>query len=378
MSRDGALYIHVPFCRRKCRYCSFVSFPGREADIPRYADALKKELRARTQNQHVGSVYFGGGTPSLLPPDAIENLLAEIRRLFTLDTSAEITMEANPGTVDLAYLKAVRHTGVNRLSLGAQSFTDAELALLGRIHTAAEAKKAFRLARNAGFNNVNLDLIYGLPGQTLEAWRHSLEEALLLQPDHLSLYALTLETEAPMQGDIDSGSLPAIDPDLSADQYGLAEKILEEKGYLHYEISNWALRGKECRHNLVYWQNLPYLGVGVAAHSCLDGHRTANTNSLEEYLAAFSGDAPYRPAMDEVISPELELAETVILGLRLGKGVNVEAVRNRYGVDIAARFPKQIADMSAAGLLVQAGPNITLTPRGRLLSNEVFWRFLPE
>ncbi len=378
MSGAIALYIHLPFCRRKCHYCSFISYAGRENDIPHYLEALKKELRRRSHGESVTTIYLGGGTPSLLPADSIGSLLSEINTLFSVDKDAEITMEANPGTVDAAYLKAVRQAGISRLSLGIQSFRDEELKMLGRIHTAAEAKQAVGFARQAGYDNLNLDFIYGLPGQTKANWQDSLEQALRLNPEHLSLYALTLEHDTPMQLLIDKGTLPKIDPDLSADLYELAEDLLEKHDYIHYEISNWAKGGKECRHNLVYWHNLPYLGAGAAAHSCIDGHRLANTSDLDKYLTDFSGDVLGKPEMDESISQELELAETAILGLRLGEGIEKEAIKTRFGVDITERYRRQLEEMVGAGLLQQSNGNISLTRRGRLLSNEVFWRFLPE
>jgi oxygen-independent coproporphyrinogen-3 oxidase len=379
MSGDIALYIHIPFCRRKCLYCSFISYDKREGDIPLYLSALKKELLARAQGQYVHSIYFGGGTPSLLPDEDIGDLLSLIGTHSTLDVAAEISIEANPGTVDGAYLNNIRKMSINRLSLGVQSFNDRELAMLGRIHTAEEARDAVRLARNSGFDNLNLDFIYGLPGQTLADWQQTLDEALALQPEHLSLYALTLEEDTPMWAAIKEGSLPESDADLSADQYELAEDLLAAHGYNHYEISNWARPGRECRHNLTYWQNLPYIGAGAAAHSCMNGRRFANYRSIDKYMSGYSqGTSPRPPEMNEEITPELELAETAILGLRLGEGVNVDYLQNRFNVDVLEHYHRQIKEMSGAGLLKCADRNIRLTRRGRLLSNEVFWRFLPE
>jgi oxygen-independent coproporphyrinogen III oxidase len=378
MSGDIALYVHLPFCRRKCRYCSFISYPGRTADIPSYIETLGNEMRQRTHGERVLTIYLGGGTPTLLSVQQVNNLLSIISKLFNVDKNAEISMEANPGTVDGAYLAEIRRVGINRLSLGVQSFKDAELEILGRIHTAAEAKAAVHFARSAGFDNLNLDLIYGLPGQTIKDWRFSLDEALATKPEHLSLYALTLEHETPMQALIDTGTLPEVDDDMAADQYELAEDLLAAHGYIHYEISNWALPGKACRHNLVYWHNLPYLGIGVAAHSCLGGHRFANTSSLDKYLADNRARDPWQPEMDEVIDPALELAETIILGLRLGEGIMKETINRRFGIDIMERFRPQIEEMAGAGLMEQSNGHLSLTPRGRLLSNEVFWRFLPE
>ncbi|MFH1002814.1 MAG: coproporphyrinogen-III oxidase family protein, partial [Chloroflexota bacterium] len=259
-----------------------------------------------------------------------------------------------------------------------QSLKDNELARLGRIHSAAEARQAVHLARRAGFDNLNLDLIYGLPGQTLADWRRTLTGALEMAPEHLSLYALSLEAGTPLERDIADGHLPALDPDLAADQYELAEDILAEHDYRHYEISNWGKEGRQCRHNLTYWHNQPYLGVGVAAHSYVDGHRRANTEDLDAYLAAFADGTQPLVAMDEAIGPELERAETVILGLRLCRGIGPDEIKQRLGPDALAPYRRQVTEMSDAGLLEQAGGHLRLTRRGRLLSNEVFWRFLPD
>lgn len=378
MTQAIALYIHVPFCRRKCPYCSFVSYDYREADIPLYLSTLKNELGRRAGGECISSIYFGGGTPSLLPSEHIGDLLSTTSSLFTVNKAAEITIEANPGTISQRYLTAIRQLGVNRLSLGVQSMNNTELRLLGRIHTGEDVREAVRFARGSGFENLSLDLIYGLPGQTLADWQHSLDEVMAMEPEHLSLYALTLETDTPMWQAIKEGSLPDIDPDLSADQYELAEDLLAAHGYRHYEISNWALAGRECRHNQTYWQNWPYLGIGVAAHSYLEGHRLANTKSLDEYLADFSGNSSPAPEMDEKISPELELAETVILGLRLCEGIDMDKMQRRFSLDVLAHYRRQLEAMVAAGLLEQTDRHIKLTRRGRLLSNEVFWRFLPE
>ena len=377
MSQDVALYIHFPFCHRRCSYCSFVSYQGRESDIPEYVKALKKELVLRAAGQRVSSIYFGGGTPSLLSPEQIHELLSVIPSHCTVDEASEVTLEANPGTVDEPHLADIMKLGINRLSLGVQSLDDGELALLGRIHTAAEAGDAVRLARNAGFTNLSLDLIYGLPGQTLSSWHRTLDELIGLSPEHISLYPLTLEADAPMRLAIQRAEVPPIDPDLTADQYELAQDTLAAHGYHHYEISNWAKGGYECRHNLVYWHNLPYLGIGVAAHSYIDGHRLANTTNLDAYLHAFSSNLPPAWELDEEIGPELQLSETVILGLRLSEGVCLEGIRSRFGIDLLKHYSQQVDETAALGLLEYSGQRIRLTRRGRLLGNEVFWRFLP-
>lgn len=374
---DIALYIHFPFCRRKCNYCSFVSYQGREADIPVYVNSVKKELALCAAGNRIHTIYFGGGTPSLLSPEQLADILATMCSLALVDKTAEITMEANPGTVDEPYLAAARQSGINRISLGVQSLNDDELVLLGRIHTAVEAREAVRLARNSDFTNLNIDLIYGVPRQTLSKWEHTLAEAIELNPEHISLYSLTLEGDEPIYRAIERGDLPAINPDLSAEQYELAEDLLAGHGYQHYEISNWAKEGYECRHNLVYWQGSSYLGIGVAAHSYLDGHRFANTTDLDKYLGTFSGNVQLMPDWDEEIKPELQLSEAIILGLRLSQGVCLDDIRGRFGIDLLSQYDRQVDDLTGLGLLECTEGHIRLTRRGRLLGNEVFWQFLP-
>lgn len=377
MSRGISLYLHIPFCRRKCGYCSFVSYAGREADVPAYIEVLKRELKLRAAGKRLGTIYFGGGTPSLLSYEQWADILSTIHSLCDVDKDAEITIETNPGTVAESYLAAIRKLSINRLSLGVQSLDDAELAVLGRIHTATEVREAVHLARNAGFTNLNIDLIYGLPGQSLGHWEKTLKEVIELTPEHISLYPLTLEGDEPMCAAMERRELPSLNPDLAAEHYELAEDLLAAQGYGHYEISNWAKPGYECRHNLVYWQGLPYIGVGAAAHSYLEGHRLANTTDLDSYLDAFRGGARTALELDEEISSELRLSEAVILGLRLSQGVNLGSIRSRFGIDLLSRYGAQVDALNGLGMLEFADNSIRLTRRGRLLGNEVFWRFLP-
>ena len=376
IERDLALYIHFPFCRHKCHYCSFVSYQHREADIPPYVKALKRELALYTDGQRVHSIYFGGGTPSLISPEQLDDILSTIHSYFIVDGAAEVSMEANPGTVDEPYLSSIRKLGINRLSLGVQSLDDDELRLLGRIHSVAEAMDAVQFARNAGVTNLNLDLIYGLPGQTMASWKDTLYEVIKLDPEHLSLYPLSLDAEVPMRLAIERGELIDIDLDQTADQYEVAEDLLAARGYRHYEISNWAMEGRECKHNLVYWKNLPYLGIGIAAHSYLDGHRFANTPDLDSYMDALLDNASVRD-LDEAIGPELQLSETVIMGLRLDTGVCLDDIHSRFGINLLKQYGKQVGELTDLGLLEHSEQCIRLTRRGRLLGNEVFYRFLP-
>ncbi len=334
---------------------------------------LGKETRGST-------VYFGGGTPSLLSLDQVQRLLGALfgnAALRLHSKNAEVTLEANPGTLDYDYLRGLRGLGVNRLSLGVQSFDDALLRAMGRIHSAREALEAYYQAREAGFDNVNLDLIYGLPGQDLARWNDTLSRALALQPDHLSLYALTMEPDTPMGARVASGQLSLPDEDLVADMYVLAEELLEQAGYVHYEISNWAhSETRECRHNLTYWRNQAYVGFGAGAHSYVDGYRYSNVPSPLEYIARLErGESP----VDEMFftGKETEMAETMMLGLRLTReGVRRAAFRERFGRELDEAYAAPIQELVALGLLEDLGEPIRLTPRGRLLGNEAFARFL--
>ncbi len=378
MTDEIALYIHVPFCQSRCHYCSFVSFAGREADIPAYVNALEEELTQRAKGEHLSSIFLGGGTPSLLSVDQLAQILVRIRMLFRVEKAAEISMEANPGTVDEWYLDAVRQLGINRLSLGVQSLDDGILSCLGRSHTAQQARQAVQFARNSGFANLSLDLIYGIPGQSLTGWQNTIKEAVCLGPEHLSLYPLSLEEDVMLSRAIRRGELPAVDLDCTAEQYEVAEDYLASEGYRHYEISNWARDGAECRHNMAYWRCTPYLGVGVAAHSYIGGHRQSNTHDLDAYLRMFQFGELYRPETDEEITPEIQLWEAVVMGLRLNQGIEFADIRDRSGVDLVSRYGQEIDELLYLGLLEIDGQGLRLTRRGRLLGNEVFWRFLPQ
>ncbi len=285
-----SLYVHIPFCRSKCAYCDFNSYAGLEYLFEPYVQALAREigLTGEGLSWQTKTIYLGGGPPTVLPLSLLEKVLSALCQAFQVAADVEITVEANPGTVDSNYLTGLLNLGVTRLSLGVQSFDDGLLRLLERIHTAAEAVESYNLARQAGFANINLDLIYGIPHQTLEHWRTTLREAIHLQPDHLSLYALTLEEHTPLAQRVARGEIPHPDDDLAADMYILAEEVLAEAGYIHYEISNWAgpisniqsqISNHKCQHNLTYWRNQPYLGFGAGAHSYFGGRRWHNVLS---------------------------------------------------------------------------------------------------
>ena len=377
--KSVSLYIHIPFCVSKCRYCTFNSYAGLSHLYEGYAEALAQEVGLYGEGMgrvEAGTVYLGGGTPTVLSVEPVAGILQACKQHFALPEDAEISVEANPGTVDTGYLSALRELGVNRLSLGAQSFSDEMLALLGRVHTADETRETYHLARKTGFENINLDLIYALPTQTLDQWKVDLAEAIDLKPDHLSLYCLTVEEGTPLAEVISTGQIPFPDPDLAADMYSWAEETLREAGYDHYEISNWARSGYECQHNITYWRNRPYLGFGAGAHSLHRGTRYRNVARPQEYVRRMERGQSCVAEREE-IHVSLEMSETMIMGLRLCEGVSFQEFEERFHLPLAAVYGDQTKELVAQGLLDVNGRGVRLTVRGRLLGNEVFERFLP-
>lgn len=387
------VYVHIPFCVLKCAYCDFNSYAGLSELHAPYVAALITELQLQAEQADlaiVDTVYVGGGTPSILPPEAIGSILTALRECYRVASDAEITLEANPGTVSRQTLHALRGHGVNRLSLGVQSLDDAELRLLGRIHSAAQAREAVSAARAAGFPNLNLDLIYGLPYQSVAGWLTTLEGALRLEPDHLSLYCLTLEKGTPLFEAVSRGSVPSPDPDLAAEMYERARDLLAKHGFVHYELSNWA-RGapasgsdsglslepgwRACRHNLKYWTGQPYLGIGAGAHSYRNSVRWRNVPQPAAYSDVISHSGSAR-CEEELITLEGRLAEAMFLGLRLVAGVRWSELHARLGCDLRRKYARELADLDSQGLLTVDTESARLTPRGQLLANQVFVRFL--
>lgn len=390
-----SLYLHIPFCHHRCGYCDFNTYAGLENLIPAYVYALcrEAELLARSAGSRlpVHTIFFGGGTPSLLPAGEVGRILRTLGDCFDLKPDLELTLEANPGTVSRDYLGAVRRLGINRLSLGMQSAHPSELSLLEREHDYADVVNAVAWARQAGFENLNLDLIFGLPYQAMQTWQHNLTLALHLSPEHLSLYALTLEHGTPMENWVSRGLLSEPDPDLAADMYEWASDQLMREGFQQYEISNWARPGDSgmtlaCQHNLQYWRNLPYLGLGAGAHGFGGGVRTANVLSPASYIKRCrngrAGEFPVTPATAGVVpvGPDTEMRETMMMGLRLTReGVSRSAFERRFGRSVRHVFAQEIEQLRKQGLLEWAGEGgdiLRLTDRGRLLGNQVFMRFV--
>ena len=397
------LYVHIPFCETKCPYCDFNTYAAIESLMPGYVGALDHEIQqwgAWLERPTLTSLFFGGGTPSYLPTRDIRKLMRAIHAAFDLPEDVEATLEANPGDCSRERLQAIRRSGINRLSIGVQSFDDNELRLLGRRHSVEQAKQAVEAARVAGFENLSIDLMFGLPYQYVSTWEHSLDEAIALGPEHISAYALTLEGGTPMEADVDSGRLPEPDSDLAAEMYRVLGERLSTAGYEQYEISNWTKPGLASTHNLTYWRNQPYLGVGPGAHSYLlpaagplssvprHGVRFAEIKPPRTYIEragawrtsgtidpdslAKAGAIESAEALDERIAR----GETMMMGLRLNEGVEDATFRARFGVGIEEAFPVAVRDCLADGLLEWAGARLRLTDEGRPLGNEAFARFV--
>lgn len=373
------LYIHVPFCVEKCLYCAFVSTAPKSNELLEYPALLIRELQLRTSGaEPLVSIYFGGGTPSMLQPHQLGHLLEEISVQNGIVVNAEITMEANPGTVDAISLRQCRDVGINRISLGIQSFDDNFLKALGRIHTAGQARQAFGDARKAGFNNISIDLIHSLPNQSFDQWRTELLHAMDLGPEHISIYGLTVEEGTPFARIYPAGSHELPDDDLSADMFELADELLTGAGFEHYEIANYARPGCRSEHNSGYWKRDGYVGLGAAAHTFLrDGYgvRFSNPDNLEEYRRGVTSGQLARIGEHQLTQSDA-MSEYMFLGLRLSDGVCTRAFEREFGRSLESAYGSIAVDLVRLGLLIKSDSKLALTQRGMLLSNQVFSRFL--
>jgi oxygen-independent coproporphyrinogen-3 oxidase len=393
------LYLHIPFCIRKCAYCDFNTYAGLQTHFQATVDALCAEMarwRVPLHEQFVHTIFIGGGTPTVLNAEQLTQLLTAVHTNFQVQSDAEITCEANPGAVDRPKFQVLRDLGVNRLSLGVQSFQPAELQFLERVHGPEEVVLAYEQARAAGFTNINLDFIFGLPNQPLTGWQATLEAALQLRPEHLSLYSLIVEPNTPLHHWVQQGQVSAPDEELAADQYEFAQVRLAKAGYVHYEVSNWAVGTVEdlpgttpklaSQHNLVYWRNQPYVGIGPGAHShwhWRDEHGTVvrkrwgNRKPVPGYIKRIQAGAPVEETY-ELIDDRTAMGETMMVGLRLvQEGVPFARFAADHGVDLRTCFADELATLTAWGLLESNADRVRLTPRGLMVGNQVFARFLP-
>lgn len=417
---NTSIYLHIPFCKHRCAYCDFNTYAGQEDSIPAYVKALITEIEfvgQRAGQMNIHTVFFGGGTPSLLSAPQFDSILRALHSAFAFTADAEVSIEANPGTISPDKLNSIRKSGINRISFGVQSANTEELRMLERIHDFLTVIEAVSTARKAGFDNLNLDLIYGLPEQTLASWQTTLQRIVDLQPEHISAYALTLEHGTPFGHWSSKGLLPLPDPDLAADMYEYSEDFLESNGYVHYEISNWAKKNKEegrkmkdktseknssfidhnssfvCRHNLQYWHSLPYLAFGAGAHGYANGYRYSNALRIKTYIerllhpSSFSLQPfPLSPATVNQHKQTLkdDMSEYMLNNLRLtNAGVAESDFRLRFGCSLLDIYPREIEELVKNGLLEIKTSEVLgtsevyrLTKRGRLLGNQVFLRFV--
>jgi oxygen-independent coproporphyrinogen III oxidase len=376
-----SVYLHIPFCKIMCSYCAFNTYTGMENIIPPFVDALSKEIRyvGRGNTMAVGSIFFGGGSPSMISLPQYENLFAALRESFRILPDAEITIESNPNDLSRDYLAGLRSVGINRLSMGMQSSNPQELKLFNRQHDMQTVIDAVAAAQSVGFDNISLDLIFGIPNQSLDTWRETLGQAIALNIQNISAYNLILEGNTPLKDAVDAGEVPSPDDDLDADMYELLTEIMAEADFEQYEISNWAKAGYESRHNIQYWRNWPYLGLGAGAHGFANGVRYIVTRYPQRYIDAMNetGEAlefPRTPAVTKasVVDRENDMAETILMGLRMTKeGIPRERFKERFGVDIVELHQEAIEKHIGYGLLQVDDERIRFTQAGRLLSNAV-------
>jgi oxygen-independent coproporphyrinogen-3 oxidase len=392
MSNPYSLYLHIPFCRHRCAYCDFNTYAGQDDSIPAYVDALVREIQyvgTRNENKvQTHTIFFGGGTPSLLSGPQFSAIMSALRTHFEFTEDLEATIEANPGTVSPEKLTAIRAAGINRISFGVQSANTEELHMLEREHSFFDVIEAVSTARKAGFDNLNLDLIYGLPEQTLKTWKTSVRRIVDLKPEHISAYALTLEHGTPFGRWSAKGLLPLPDPDLAAEMYEYAEEFLATNGYVQYEISNWSKPGLECRHNLQYWRSLPYLAFGAGAHGYANGYRYSNALRIKTYIDRLERvdaklEFPLSPATvnQHRQSRRDDMSEYMMTNLRLTRdGVAGTNFHSRFDANLYDVYSQEIDELLRMELLEKKTSGSTevlrLTRRGRLLGNQVFMRFI--
>ena len=381
MQKELDIYIHIPFCIRKCAYCDFLSAPADEKTIETYVEKLIDEIHAHDASNRenmVTTIFFGGGTPSLLNGSQMQKVMGALRENFEISKDAEISMEANPGTVTKEKLSAYKEAGINRISFGLQSTNNEELKLLGRIHTYEEFLESYRMARECGFDNINVDLISAIPKQTLSDWRLDLRRIAELKPEHISAYSLIVEEETPFASMYGEGTAGEKDLPSEEDErmmYQQTEEILEATGYHRYEVSNYAKEGKECRHNLGYWERKNYLGIGLGASSLIDNVRYKNTDDLQKYLEQ-SSNLEVIQEDREALSKIEQMEEYIFLGLRKMRGISIREFESTFEKSLEECYGENIKRMTQAGLLAIEDDFLRLTRKGIDVSNYVFAEIL--
>ncbi|MDD2619309.1 MAG: radical SAM family heme chaperone HemW [Syntrophomonadaceae bacterium] len=380
LNSHRGLYIHIPFCIKKCRYCDFYSEPlADSAYLESYTAALLIEIEQQAEKfsaAQISSIFIGGGTPSLLTVQQLAKIFSTIKKSFKLVDNIEISIEANPAALELSWLERIADIGINRLSIGVQSFADKELKILGRAHNCQDIMESIENLHSAGLTNFNIDLIYGIPGQSLNDWQNNLQRAVDCSPLHISAYLLQLGNDTPMAIDIEKGRLAMLDEDSEALLYYKALEFLQEKGLMHYEISNFCNRGFECLHNLNYWQAGEYIGIGAGAVSYTNCRRYINQVSWQEYIRNFRDKQNCVVEELEKMSAQEAIADAIILGLRLCRGINLHDYNIRFGTDIANEYADSILSGIEKGLLKMEKGQLSLTKQGYFLSNEVLCQFI--
>lgn len=372
-----SLYIHIPYCKKKCAYCDFVSYANSCSSADEYCEAVIKELESYTLDDYVvRTVFFGGGTPSLLEPKLTDNILSAIYRRCNVDRTAEITIECNPCTLDLAKLAAYKAMGINRLSVGVQSFDDELLRLIGRAHDSVTAENSILCGKKAGFENINVDLMFAIPTQTEAQLVASLEKCIALAPSHISLYSLILEDGTPLKQWVDEGKLAATDVETELQMYHTSRELLKSAGYEQYEVSNFAKHGYESRHNTVYWERGEYIGLGCAAHSFFAGSRYENTCELMTYIR--QANCEKRKADKQAVTPNDAAEETVMLGLRMNKGISEKDFFEAAGFDINIQCRASLDRLTSEGLIAHGNGRIYVTDEGRDVLNYVILQLVSD
>lgn len=387
------LYVHIPFCVKKCKYCDFNSYKMDIDSKKRYIEDLKiemelysnklykdnkyknKECCSLNKNDKITSIFVGGGTPSILTSDEIREVFISIKEMFDIDENAEITIECNPGTLTLEKLKTMKEIGINRLSIGLQAIQEKHLNFIGRIHTYEEFEKNYKDALSVGFKNINIDLMYSLPNQTLCDWKETLEKVVHLNPTHISAYSLILEEGTELYNMYESNKFELIDENVDIEMYEYTINYLKSKGYNQYEISNYSKEGYNCEHNILYWECEHYIGIGAGASGYINENRYNNVESLEDYhLSLLKREKAIQE--NEILSEKDMIEEKIFMGLRMNKGIKFEDFKKKFGIDFREKYNKQIEMLLARKLINQSFEGIQLTQKGREISNSVFIEFM--